>query len=118
MRQAFEWLLAHDREQALALVANGGRNGFLGAGRLFQEGRRWIQRALEGAGVGFAPARRPAGGGRAVFGNLDFGYGLQCARQAQQLFQQLGDRRGEIDAQLTIATWLATPANSRICKRR
>jgi tetratricopeptide (TPR) repeat protein len=31
----------------------------------------------------------------------DFDYGLQCARQAQQLFQQLGDQRGEIDARLT-----------------
>jgi len=30
----------------------------------------------------------------------DFAYGLQCARQAQQLFQELGDHRGEIDAQL------------------
>jgi len=30
----------------------------------------------------------------------DFEYGLQCARQAQQLSQQLGDQRGEIDAQL------------------
>ena len=30
----------------------------------------------------------------------DFEYGLQCARQAQELFQQLGDQRGEIDARL------------------
>jgi tetratricopeptide (TPR) repeat protein len=30
----------------------------------------------------------------------DFDYGLQCARQAQDVFQQLGDRRGEIDARL------------------
>jgi tetratricopeptide (TPR) repeat protein len=30
----------------------------------------------------------------------DFDYGLQCARQAQQLSQQLGDQRGEIDARL------------------
>jgi tetratricopeptide (TPR) repeat protein len=31
----------------------------------------------------------------------DFDYGLQCVQQAQQLFQQLGDQRGMIDAQLT-----------------
>jgi tetratricopeptide (TPR) repeat protein len=30
----------------------------------------------------------------------DFNYGLQCARQAQLLFQHLGERRGEIDARL------------------
>jgi tetratricopeptide (TPR) repeat protein len=30
----------------------------------------------------------------------DFDYGLQCARQAQQMFEQLGDQRGEIDARL------------------
>jgi hypothetical protein len=30
----------------------------------------------------------------------DFSYGLQCARQAQELFQQLGNQRGEIDARL------------------
>jgi len=30
----------------------------------------------------------------------DFDYGLQCARQAQDLFQQLGDQHGEIDARL------------------
>jgi len=30
----------------------------------------------------------------------DFDYGLQCAQQAQDLFQQLGDQRGEIDTRL------------------
>jgi len=30
----------------------------------------------------------------------DFDYGLQCVQQAQQLFQQLGDQRGEINARL------------------
>ncbi len=30
----------------------------------------------------------------------DFEYGLQCVQQAQQLFQQLGDQRGEIDARM------------------
>ena len=30
----------------------------------------------------------------------DFDYGLQCAQQAQDLFQQLGDQQGEIDARL------------------
>jgi tetratricopeptide (TPR) repeat protein len=30
----------------------------------------------------------------------DFEYGLQCVQQAQQLFQQLGDQKGEIDARL------------------
>jgi tetratricopeptide (TPR) repeat protein len=31
----------------------------------------------------------------------DFEYGLQCVQQAQQLFQQFGDQRGEIDAWLS-----------------
>ena len=79
-----------------------GLAGFL-FGHFFQ-GRRWIQRALEGAGVGFAPARaRLLAAAELSSAISDFGYGLQCARQAQQLFQQLGDRRGEIDARLTIA---------------
>jgi tetratricopeptide (TPR) repeat protein len=30
----------------------------------------------------------------------DFDYGLQCVQQAQELFQQLGDQRGEIEARL------------------
>lgn len=30
----------------------------------------------------------------------DFEYGVQCAQQAQNLFQQLGNQRGEIDARL------------------
>mgnify|MGYP001300118162 CR=1 FL=1 len=104
LRQAFEWLLAHDREQALALVAQLGTElNFWELGGFFQEGRRWIQRALEGAQTSVSLQR-----GRALLAAAelssaisDFDYGLQCARQAQQLFQQLGDRRGEIDARLT-----------------
>src|SRR4030095_5802211 len=49
LRQAYEWLLAHDREQALALVTQlGTKLNFWELGGFFQEGRRWIQRALEG----------------------------------------------------------------------
>jgi predicted ATPase len=47
LRRAFEWLLAHDREQALALVAQLGTDlNFWELGGFFQEGRRWLQRAL------------------------------------------------------------------------
>jgi len=49
VRRAFEWLLAHDREQALSLVAQLGTElNFWELGGFFQEGRRWLQRALEG----------------------------------------------------------------------
>ncbi len=104
VRQAFEWLLAHDREQALALVAQLGTElNFWELGGFFQEGRRWIQRALEGtqASVSLQRGRALLAAAELSSAISDFDYGLQCARQAQQLFQQLGDRRGEIDARLT-----------------
>ncbi len=72
VRRAFEWLLAHDREQALALVAQLGTElNFWELGGFFQEGRRWLQRASGGnPGIGIDPAgTSPAGGGRAVLGD-------------------------------------------------
>jgi predicted ATPase/DNA-binding SARP family transcriptional activator len=49
LRRAFEWLVVQDGEQALALVAQLGTSlGFWELGGFFQEGRRWLQRALEG----------------------------------------------------------------------
>ncbi len=52
---AFEWLIAHDREQALALVAQLGTDlNFWELGGFFQEGRRWLQRRIGGnPGIGF-----------------------------------------------------------------
>jgi predicted ATPase/DNA-binding SARP family transcriptional activator len=103
VRRAFEWLLAHDREQALALVAQLGTNlNFWELGGFFQEGRRWLQRALEGTHASVSIQRAQALLAAADLSSAisDFDYGLQCTRQAQQLFQQLGDQRGEIDARL------------------
>jgi tetratricopeptide (TPR) repeat protein len=103
LRQAFEWLLVHDREQALALVAQLGTElNFWELGGFFQEGRRWLERALEATQASVSSPRAEALLAAADLSSAitDFGYGLQCARQAQQLFQQLGDHRGEIDAQL------------------
>jgi len=103
VRRAFEWLLAHDHEQALGLVAQLGTNlNFWELGGFFQEGRRWLQRALDETKESVSIARAQA---LLVAADLssaisDFDYGLQCARQAQQLSQQLGDQRGEIDASL------------------
>jgi predicted ATPase/DNA-binding SARP family transcriptional activator len=51
VRLAFEWLLVHDHEQALALVAQLGTElNFWELGGFFQEGRRWLERALEAMG--------------------------------------------------------------------
>jgi non-specific serine/threonine protein kinase len=103
LRQTFEWLLAHDREQALALVAQlGTKLNFWELGGFFQEGRRWLQRALEDTQGSVSLQRGQALLAAADLSSAitDFDYGLQCVQQAQQLFQQLGDRRGEIDAQL------------------
>jgi predicted ATPase/DNA-binding SARP family transcriptional activator len=103
LRQAFEWLVAHDSEQALALVAQLGTNlNFWELGGFFQEGRRWLQRALEDTRGSVSLQRghallAAAGLSSAI---TDFDYGLQCVQQAQELFQQLGDQRGEIDARL------------------
>ncbi len=103
LRQAYEWLLAHNREQALALVAQLGTDlKFWELGGFFQEGRRWLERALEATQASVSSQRAEALLAAADLSSAitDFAYGLQCARQAQQLFQQLGDHRGEIDAQL------------------
>jgi hypothetical protein len=46
----------------------------------------------------------------------DLDYGLQCARQAQQLFEQLGDPGQAIDGQLTygeLAIWAGELGNSQ-----
>jgi predicted ATPase/DNA-binding SARP family transcriptional activator len=103
LRRAFEWLVVHDGEQALALVAQlGSELNFWELGGFFQEGRRWIERALEST-QGLVSLQR----GHALLAAADlssaitdFDYGLQCVQEAQQLFQQLGDQRGEIDARL------------------
>ena len=103
LRRAFEWLVAHDREQALALVARLGTNlKFWELGGFFQEGRRWLQRVLEETEESVSIRRAQALLAAAELSSAisDFEYGLLCARQAQQLFQQLGDQRGEIDARL------------------
>jgi predicted ATPase/DNA-binding SARP family transcriptional activator len=103
LRRAFEWLLAHDREQALALVAQLGTDlNFWELGGFFQEGRRWLQRALEGTQGAVSRQRAQALLAAADLSSAisDFDHGLQCARQAQQLSEQLGDQRGAIDARL------------------
>lgn len=104
LRRAFEWLVAHDREQALAMVAQLGSDlKFWELGGFFQEGRRWLQYSLnETQGVGsIQRAQALLAAGELSSAISDFDYGLQCAQQAQELFQELGDRRGEIDARLT-----------------
>ena len=101
LRQAFEWLLAHDREQALALVAQLGTElNFWELGGFFQEGRRWLQRALEGTQGSVSIQRAQALLAAAELSSAisDFDYGLQCARQAQQSISAArrsagGDRR-------------------------
>ncbi|MCB0164871.1 MAG: hypothetical protein KDI79_11635, partial [Anaerolineae bacterium] len=98
LRRAFEWLLVHDREQALALVAQLGTSlKFWELGGFFQEGRRWLQRALQGSEGSVSIRRGQALLAAAALSSAisDFEYGLPCALQAQQLFQQLGDQRGE-----------------------
>jgi tetratricopeptide (TPR) repeat protein len=103
VRRAFEWLLAHDHEQALGLVAQLGTDlNFWELGGFFQEGRRWLQRALDETKESVSIARAQALLAAADLSSAisDFDYGLGCARQAQQLSQQLGDQRGEIDARL------------------
>jgi len=103
MRLAFEWLLVHDHEQALALVAQLGTElNFWELAGFFQEGRRWLQRALEATQASVSSQRAQALLAAADLSSAisDFEYGLQSAWQAQDLFQQLGDQRGEIDARL------------------
>lgn len=104
LRRAFEWLLAHDREQALALVAQlGTALKFWELGGFFQEGRRWLQRALEETeGLISLPRAQALLAAAALSSAIsDFAYGLQAARQAEDLFQQLGEQQGIIDARLT-----------------
>jgi tetratricopeptide (TPR) repeat protein len=71
-------------------------------GGFFQEGRRWLQSALEGTqgSVSLPQAQALLAAADLSSAITDFDYGLQCVQQAQQLFQQLGDQQGEIDARL------------------
>ena len=100
--RAFEWLVAHDGEQALALVAQLGALDFWELGGFFQEGRRWLRGVLDGTQGSVSLQRGHALLAAADLSSAitDFEYGLQCVHQALQLFQQLGDPRGEIDARL------------------
>ena len=103
VRRAFEWLLAHDREQALALVAQLGTGlNFWELAGFFQEGRRWLQRALDDTqgSVSLQRAQALLAAAELSSAMSDFNYGLQCAQQAEQLFQQLGHQQREIDARL------------------
>lgn len=103
VRRAFEWVVVHDGEQALNLVAQLGTNlNFWELGGFFQEGRRWLQRALEQTEglVSIQRAHALLAASELSSAISDFEYGLQCARQAQDLFQQLRDQPGEIDARL------------------
>ena len=117
LRRAFEWLLTQDREQALALVAQLGMElNFWELGGFFQEGRRWLQRALEDTHGSVSLPRAQALLTAADLSSAisDFDYGLECARQAQQLFEQLGDPRGEIAARLMyceLANWAGERTN-------
>jgi predicted ATPase/DNA-binding SARP family transcriptional activator len=103
LHQGFEWLATHDREQALAFVAQlGTKLNFWELGGFFPEGRRWLQRALEDSqgSVSIERARALLAAAELSSAITDFEYGLQCVQQARQLFQQFGDQRGEIDARL------------------
>lgn len=103
LRRAFEWLLAHDHEQALVFVAQLGTGlKFWELGGFFHEGRRWLQRALEEThgSASFQQGYALLAAAELSSAISDFDYGLECARQAQQLFQQLGEQHGEIDARL------------------
>ena len=89
VRQAFEWLVTHDRDQALDLVAQLGTGlNFWELGGFFQEGRRWLQRALEDTQGSVSLQRGHALLAAADLSSAisDFGYGLQCAEQAQQIY--------------------------------
>jgi len=103
LQRAFEWLLAHDSQQALTLVSQLGTNlKFWELGGFFQEGRRWLQQALDATQTSVSIQRAQALLAAAELSSAipDFDYGLQCAQQAQSIFQQLGDQHGEIDARL------------------
>jgi len=71
-------------------------------GGFFQEGRRWLERSLFATQASVSRQRAQALLAAADLSSAitDFEYGLQCVQQAQQMFQQLGDQRGEIDARL------------------
>jgi predicted ATPase/DNA-binding SARP family transcriptional activator len=103
LRHAFEWLLAHDREQVLSLVAQLGTDlKFWELGGFFQEGRHWLKRALEESQGSDSRERAEALLAAAGLSSAisDFDYGMRSARQAQQLLHKLNDQRGEIDAEL------------------
>ena len=103
LRAAFNWMAEHDRNLALALVAD------LGAGLKFwelrghyEDGRRWMQRILDATPESISEARAKALLAAAALSSSinDFEYGLCCTAESQYIFDQLGNLPGEIEARL------------------
>jgi predicted ATPase/DNA-binding SARP family transcriptional activator len=100
---AFEWALEQDKDLVLELVANLGTElRFWELRGFFEEGRRWLQRALETTSDSVSLPRAKALLAAAELSSAitDFEYGLACAVESQRIFTELGDRRGEVEARL------------------
>jgi predicted ATPase len=103
---AYAWALKHDSKLVLEMVANLGLElKFWELSGFFEEGRRWLQQALEKVSGVVSPMRAKALLAAAELSSAisDFEYGKSCATESQHIFNQLGDLCGEVDARLVFA---------------
>lgn len=103
---ALTWAVEHHHGLALQLVANLGSGlNFWELGGYFQEGRHWLKRILEKtAGTISEPRARALLAAAELSSAIsDLVYGQICAAETWHIFQQLGDREGEVDARLASA---------------
>jgi predicted ATPase/DNA-binding SARP family transcriptional activator len=106
LRAALAWALNHNHTLALEMAANLGTElKFWELAGFFQEGRHWLTRILEvTAGTDSVPrARALLAAAKLSSAISDLAYGQVCASESWQIFHQLGDRCGEIDARLDSA---------------
>jgi predicted ATPase/DNA-binding SARP family transcriptional activator len=106
LRSAFNWMVEHDRDLALALVADLGADlKFWELRGHFEEGRRWMQRILDATSDSTSEARANALLAAAALSSAinDFEYGQCCAAESQYIFSQLGNLPGEIEARFALA---------------
>ena len=103
---ALAWTLDHNQDLALQMVANLGTElKFWELGGFFQEGRLWLTRILEATSGTVSTPRAKALLAAAELSSAisDLAYGQACASESWQIFHQLGDRCGEVDAHLAAA---------------
>jgi hypothetical protein len=106
LSSALAWGLEHQGSLALEMVANLGMElNFWELGGYFEDGRRWLKRALDALQDSISALRAKAllSAAQLSFAMSDFEYGQVCASESLQISLLLSDRRSEMHARLVSA---------------